>query len=263
MPDFSEEADEVQFFKASSPSTDSSPESVPTSSIIELPLFPLGLVLNPGTNIPLHIFELRYRLLFNRVRDGDSRFGIVLLDGKTNSIALVGCTAQLTHFEPLPDGRIMTNNVAQQRFRIIRIIDEKPYTRAIVENVSDEEPKEDLSALVKEVWQALEDVLRLSNKLYDKVHELSPDIKRLAPDGVLIDDEKEGKRADGRPSPKILEEFSFAVCQVLEMPVKDQQIMLQMTDTAARFRRQSKMLSTARQYLAAQVTIKEAGLKEW
>lgn len=253
MPEFSEDSQEVRYFSATD-TTDPS-GSTESSSLTELPLFPLQLVLNPGTNIPLHVFEMRYRLLFNTIRDSDARFGIVLYDGNTNSLAEVGCSAELVRFEPLPDGRIMTNNVGRQRFRIVRIIEEKPYTRAMVQFLKDKAPEEDFTPLVQEVWEALQDVLRLSNKLYDKVLDLSPDIKRLAPTG------SDSEKIDGdKLSAQRLEDFSFAVCQVLDMPLKEQQILLQMQNTGARLRRQNKMLQTARQYLAAQVSIKEAGL---
>lgn len=160
----------------------------------------------------------------------------------------------------MPDGRIMVNNIGRERFRILRIIEEKPYTRAVVQFMHDDAPSDNLTSLVGEVWQALQDVLRLSNKLYDKVLDLSPDLKRLAP-GVSAGEGEEGL-PEGWPSPAKLEQFSFAVCQVLDMPLKEQQIMLQICDTRARLQRQFKMLKTARQYLAAQVTIKDAGLKE-
>ncbi|PXF41623.1 LON peptidase N-terminal domain and RING finger protein 3 [Gracilariopsis chorda] len=251
MPSFpDDEPQAVQFFNASK-----QPDSVDESALVELPLFPLQLVLMPAMNLPLHIFELRYRLLFNRLRDGDARFGIVLYDANTSSLAQVGCSAELTRFEPLPDGRIMTDNVGRRRFEIVKIIDEKPYTRALVRFFDDKAPGGDLSSLVKEVSLALQDVLRLSNKLYDKVLDLSPDIKRLAPNGQIPQTDD-----SGWPSPSMVQEFSFSVCQVLDMPLKEQQILLQIDDTAARLRRQEKMLDTARKYLAAQVTIKEAGL---
>ncbi len=36
---------------------------------IELPLFPLNVVLFPGAELPLHIFEPRYRLMINECYD--------------------------------------------------------------------------------------------------------------------------------------------------------------------------------------------------
>lgn len=260
VPDFSDEpAVDVEYFDRSGSVSADPPLAA------ELPLFPLQMVLNPGTPVPLHIFELRYRLLFNRIRDADSRFGIVLYDPDSANLASIGCAAELTRFEPLPDGRIMTNNIGRERFKIVRIVEDKPYTRAIVQFVSDEKPVADLTELVDQVWTVLQDVLRLSNKLYDKVLDLSPELKRLAPGGEADAEEKTKDEAvpEGWPSPRRLEDFSFAVCQVLDMPLKEQQILLQITDTEKRLRRQNKMLQTARQYLAAQVTIKDAGLGEW
>lgn len=225
------------------------------SSLTELALFPLQLVMTPSMNLPLHIFELRYRLLFSRLQDGEPNFGIVLYDSNTSSLAQIGCSAELTRFEPLADGRIMTDNVGRQRFEIIKIIETKPYTRALVRFFNDKAPAVDLSTLVKEVSTALQDVLRLSNKLYDKVLDLSPDIKRLAPDGRIAKTDEQGW-----PCASLLQEFSFSVCQVLDMPIKEQQMLLQVDDTGERLKRQNAMLDTARKYLAAQVTIKEAGL---
>jgi hypothetical protein len=46
-------------------------------NIIEkLPLFPLGIVVLPGETRFLHIFEQRYRNLFDDIGDSDCRFGI-------------------------------------------------------------------------------------------------------------------------------------------------------------------------------------------
>lgn len=266
LPESHDTAPEVQFFASDTSETpDTAPSLAPdSSSTVELPLFPLQLVVNPGSNVPLHIFEMRYRLMFNRLQEENSQFGIVLYESKSNSLALFGCAAEVTRFDPLPDGRIMTNNVGKQRFKIIRIIEEKPYIRAKVELLHDAKPTENICSALEDVWQALLDVLRLSNKLYGKNLDLSPDIRRLAPskESETMKPEADEQVPDGWPSPKKSEEFSFAVCQILEMPLKEQQIMLQLTDTGARLRRQHTLLNTARQYLAAQVTIKEAGLKD-
>ncbi len=179
-------------------------------------------------------------------------------------MARVGCAAELVRFEPLPDGRIMTNNRGTERFRIVRIIEEKPYIRAEVEFLQDDPPQEDCPQLELNVWTALQDVLRLSNKLYDKVLDLSPEIKRLAPHGPEAQSAaahagSEAKVSDARR----MQDFSFAVSQILDMPLREQQLLLQMRDTGKRLKRQCKMLNSARQYLAAQVTIKNAGLGEW
>src|SRR5579864_3143397 len=45
---------------------------------IELPLFPLSVVLFPGEELPLHIFEPRYRLMINECYEQEKPFGVVL-----------------------------------------------------------------------------------------------------------------------------------------------------------------------------------------
>ncbi len=46
---------------------------------MELPLFPLNSVLFPGTTLPLHIFEERYKLMIGRCLESDSPFGVLLI----------------------------------------------------------------------------------------------------------------------------------------------------------------------------------------
>ena len=46
----------------------------------DLGLFPLGLVLLPTEQIPLHIFEERYKDLIRECLDDDGEFGLVYAD---------------------------------------------------------------------------------------------------------------------------------------------------------------------------------------
>ena len=43
-----------------------------------IPIFPLETVLFPGTPLPLHIFEERYKLMISRCREQSLDFGVVL-----------------------------------------------------------------------------------------------------------------------------------------------------------------------------------------
>lgn len=56
-------------------------------------IFPLNLVLFPGTYYPLHIFEPRYKQLINDVKDNNSFFCINYIG--ENGIKKIGCTAKL------------------------------------------------------------------------------------------------------------------------------------------------------------------------
>ncbi|MBL0940308.1 MAG: LON peptidase substrate-binding domain-containing protein [Gemmatimonadaceae bacterium] len=85
-----------------------------------LPLFPLGVVLFPGTALPLHIFEPRYRQMLADIRAGNSRFGLLTsiegVEERDLPAGRVGCVAEVTDVEMLPDGR--ANIVVRGRERI-------------------------------------------------------------------------------------------------------------------------------------------------
>ncbi|HEY6286781.1 MAG TPA: LON peptidase substrate-binding domain-containing protein, partial [Ktedonobacteraceae bacterium] len=98
---------------------------------IELPLFPLDVVLFPGEDLPLHIFEPRYRLMINECYEQKKPFGIVLR--RPNSEHLkeepysVGTMAEIEVLDRLEDGRMNLIARGLQRFRILDQHREKPY----------------------------------------------------------------------------------------------------------------------------------------
>jgi Lon protease-like protein len=112
---------------------------VPTHS---LPLFPLPLVLFPGTTLPLHIFEPRYRELLADCRGGDGRFGIVLTAGgeeRELPPGLVGCVAELRDVQMLADGRANVLVRGTRRFALERFVEaEHSYHVAQVRDYDDE-----------------------------------------------------------------------------------------------------------------------------
>src|SRR5260370_8468921 len=58
-----------------------------------IPLFPLNVVLLPGAELPLHIFEPRYREMVKTCLEEKSEFGLLLSLPK--GLARVGCTADI------------------------------------------------------------------------------------------------------------------------------------------------------------------------
>ncbi len=94
-----------------------------------LPLFPLGSVLYPGSVLPLRIFEVRYLDMIRRCIENGAPFGVVsLTQGKevaqvsqTESFAQVGTLATITHHEAPQPGLRVIRCLGQQRFRTSRI----------------------------------------------------------------------------------------------------------------------------------------------
>jgi uncharacterized protein len=93
-----------------------------------LPLFPLGSVLYPGSVLPLRIFEVRYLDMIKRCIDNGAPFGIVSLTqgqevvqpGQSEAFAQVGTLATITHHESPQPGLRMIRCLGQQRFRTSR-----------------------------------------------------------------------------------------------------------------------------------------------
>lgn len=109
-----------------------------TKELQNLRLFPLSLVLFPGISIPLHIFEDRYKQMVNECLDADEPFGIVL-DRRYRRPEMeaepcaVGCLARITSVERLEEGRMNIVVEGQQRFRILEILQGRPYLSARVQ----------------------------------------------------------------------------------------------------------------------------------
>ena len=105
-----------------------------------LPLFPLGFVLFPGTQAPLHIFEDRYRALLRDVLAVDGRFGIILpeADGLP-AVGSIGVLARVITHQPLPDGRSNVLVEGDRRFRLVGLLaDPVPYPVGDVSYFDDE-----------------------------------------------------------------------------------------------------------------------------
>ena len=113
-----------------------------------IPLFPLQTVLLPGTPLPLHIFEPRYRQLTVDLMTGtvpDKRFGVIALAPSedvevtsTDQLQPVGCAALLRQAERLPDGRFEIVSMGEQRFRLLAVdASSAPYLLGAIEWVPD------------------------------------------------------------------------------------------------------------------------------
>ena len=89
-------------------------------------IFPLsGALLLPGMDMPLHIFEPRYRALIHDAMARDRRIGMIQPRGEGAKPALydVGCLGRISEFEVLDDGRFNIILEGLARFRVIRELD--------------------------------------------------------------------------------------------------------------------------------------------
>jgi Lon protease-like protein len=106
-----------------------------------LPIFPLSVVLFPGTPLPLHIFEPRYRRMLADCLAADRRFGITPMQGTSGmpEPGTIGCVAEVRVNQELPDGRSNIVVVGGSRFVLSRVLDESlPYLVASVEPFEDD-----------------------------------------------------------------------------------------------------------------------------
>jgi Lon protease-like protein len=104
-----------------------------------LPLFPLQVVVFPRTQLPLHIFEERYKEMVGEAIRGKSEFGIVL--AKEDGIVNAGCTVRVDKIlKQYPDGRMDIVTSGLRRFEIVLLNQEKSFLRGEVEFFDDEDP---------------------------------------------------------------------------------------------------------------------------
>ena len=116
-----------------------------------LPLFPLDVVLFPGTLLPLHIFEPRYKEMIGECLAEHRTFGVVRAIGE--GLADVGCTAEIiTVVKEYPDGRLDLVTEGRKRFEVVRVNEERSFLQAEVLMINDEPgdpPPEDTSRAIQ------------------------------------------------------------------------------------------------------------------
>jgi len=116
-----------------------------------LPLFPLDLVLFPGTPLPLHIFEPRYREMITECLDQKMSFGVVR--AKEEGVAEIGCTAEIiTVARKYPDGRMDIVTEGRERFEVMQVNQERSFLQAEVlylQDAPDQASAEEIAQAVK------------------------------------------------------------------------------------------------------------------
>jgi Lon protease-like protein len=102
-----------------------------------IPLFPLDVVLFPGTPLPLHIFEPRYKEMIGECLAQNRTFGVVR--AVEQGLAEVGCTAEIvTVVKEYEDGRLDLVTEGRKRFELLHVNQERSFLRAEVQMIEDE-----------------------------------------------------------------------------------------------------------------------------
>jgi Lon protease-like protein len=103
----------------------------------EIGLFPLNLVLLPGEQAPLHVFEPRYEELIGECLAEDEEFGLVLAD--EDGIREIGTRAGVIEvLEQFGDGRLNIVVEGRERFRLLELTEGRSFATAEVEEIDDE-----------------------------------------------------------------------------------------------------------------------------
>lgn len=107
-----------------------------------LPIFALPeVVLMPGTLLPLHIFETRYRAMVADALEGDRTIGMALMKpgwedrGRDPDVFPVGGAGEIVESEQLEDGRYNILLEGRFRFRIVSEAGAEPYRQARIEEI--------------------------------------------------------------------------------------------------------------------------------
>lgn len=112
----------------------------------EIGLFPLGIVLLPTEQLPLHIFEERYKELVDECLEQDGEFGLVYADD--DGLRDLGTRARvvevLTRFE---DGRLNILVEGGDRFRLVELTDGRPFSTGLVTPIEDVDDSAEAAAV--------------------------------------------------------------------------------------------------------------------
>ncbi|MBS1911545.1 MAG: LON peptidase substrate-binding domain-containing protein [Bacteroidetes bacterium] len=125
-------------------------------------LFPLNIVLFPGSSYPLHIFEARYKILIREAIDTNGEFGINLVD--EGKMFQTGCKARVSNVLTVHDDGKMDIVVTGTDRYVVRTYhtNEHEYITADVDPLEDEEPNPE--------FEMLERTIGLYNRLVESVY---------------------------------------------------------------------------------------------
>ncbi len=159
-----------------------------------IPIFPLGIVVYPGENLNLHIFESRYKQLIQECYSDVKPFGIPSVINK--KVCEMGTLVQVTEISKVHEnGELDIKTKGLRVFRVLEVINSVPdklYTGAIVnypENDEERGHRELMQKVVNGIRQ-LHKLLRVSKEFKKPDEELTAyDVAHHA--GLSLEEEYE------------------------------------------------------------------------
>lgn len=118
--------------------------------VTRLAIFPLpGAILLPGLQLPLHIFEPRYRALVSDALIRDRRIAMIQPQRPVEGAPLysVGCVGRIGDIEAMDDGRYNLVLEGEARFRILRELEVTTAYRQVEAELIEEDVDMVLSAV--------------------------------------------------------------------------------------------------------------------
>lgn len=192
----------------------------------EIPIFPLATVLFPGTVLPLHIFEERYKEMMRYAIDNKGMFGLSFRDnanvGKETvpEIGSVGCLAKINAVMPLEDGRLNLISSGVVRYKVTGYSQMVPFLIARIETFSDEpEHDEELTRLFQSLSKTSKELVAAAQSLNETDALFNPDL------------------------PEDPEAFSLQIISLLPLENDAKQAFLEMTSTRTRLMRLKNLIN--------------------
>jgi|TARA_R110002167_G_scaffold59092_5_gene167268 uncharacterized protein len=118
--------------------------------LARITIFPLpGAVLYPGLQLPLHIFEPRYRAMVSDALARDRLIGMIQPQRPEEGAPLfeIGCLGRIGDVEALEDGRFNIVLEGERRFRVVRELNVTTPFRQVEAELLDDEADEVLAPI--------------------------------------------------------------------------------------------------------------------
>jgi uncharacterized protein len=140
-----------------------------------IPIFPLGIVVYPGENLNLHIFEPRYKQLINECHSQNKQFGIpTVIEDRLQDYGSLVTILEITKIHD--NGEMDIKTKGSKVFRILEVIKEVPdklYSGAIVNYPeTNEEGNIDLMKKVMNSIRELHKLLKVDKDFKKKDEEV-------------------------------------------------------------------------------------------